>query len=116
MDLSGNALQWLAGLSLRWKLFLGLIVVVSVMEFGVKRWASDSIVYRGWSAVIRRLGEFWTAVILSIVYVVAVGPINLIFRIKGQDMLDRRLDEAPSAWRAHVPNPLGPTAAARHQF
>jgi hypothetical protein len=37
-------------------------------------------------------------------------------RLMGRDPLDRKLDREPSWWRRHEPNPLGPQAAARHQF
>jgi hypothetical protein len=37
-------------------------------------------------------------------------------RLFGKDPLDRSLRPEPSFWRPHEPNPLGPSAAARHQF
>ena len=37
-------------------------------------------------------------------------------RLLGKDPLDRRLKPEPTFWRRHEPNPLGPEAAARHQF
>ena len=64
------------------------------------------------SAVIR----VRTAVILSVVYALSVGPIGLLTRLFGKDPLDRGLAPEPSFWRAHEPNPLGPERAARHQF
>ncbi|MBN2369690.1 MAG: hypothetical protein JXO72_04315 [Vicinamibacteria bacterium] len=110
------ASDWLANLALRWKVLLSLILVISLMEFVVQRIPALSRLYRGWNGAIRALGEFWTAVILSIVYALAVGPTNLAFRARRCDLLDRGLDGRSSVWRPHVPNPLGPEKAARHQF
>ena len=37
-------------------------------------------------------------------------------KLFGEDPLDRAFAPEASFWRAHEPNPLGPAAAARHQF
>jgi hypothetical protein len=55
-------------------------------------------------------------VLLAVIYLVSVGPIGLFMRLFGKDPLDRSLRAEPSFWRSHEPNPLGPVAAARHQF
>jgi hypothetical protein len=108
---------WLTNLSLRGKVVLGLFLFICLMELIVRRLPALAWLYRGWSTAIRALGEFWTAVILAIVYGLAVGPTNLAFRARRRDLLDRALDDgSASVWRTHAPNPLGPETAARHQF
>jgi hypothetical protein len=78
--------------------------------------APKSRVYALWTRGFTLLGEAWTAVLLSVIYLVAVGPMSLVMRLARRDLLDKRLASAASAWRSHDPNPLGPEAAARHQF
>jgi len=109
-------MERIAALSLHWKIILSLVVVVLSMELGLGRLAPRSRAYALWKAGVERLGEFWTAIILSIVYFLSVGPVSLGMRILGKNPLDRKLTEEPSYWRAHEPNPLGAEAAARHQF
>jgi hypothetical protein len=75
-----------------------------------------STAYRRWTRFVHGMGAVWTAVILSVVYAVAVGPVGLGMKVLRKDPLDRRLAPEPSFWRGHEPNPLGPEAAARHQF
>ncbi len=88
----------------------------SLIEIAFRRLAPKSRAYARWTRFFEGLGTVWTAVILSIVYLVSVGPIGLGMRLIGKDPLDRRLAPEPSFWRAHEPNPLGPERAARHQF
>ena len=109
-----DAFIWFTGLSLRFKLlaFASLVVLVEL----VLRRYPKSKAYRRWTAFFQGIGSVWTAVILSVVYALSVGPIGLLIRLFGKDPLDRDLAPEPSFWRAHEPNPLGPERAARHQF
>jgi hypothetical protein len=102
-------------LPLRYKLlvFASLVVVVELL---FRRFAPKSAAYRRWTAFFQGLGVVWTAVLLSVIYVVSVGPVRLVMRVSATDPLDRSLRPEPSFWRRHEPNPLGPLAAARHQF
>jgi hypothetical protein len=45
-----------------------------------------------------------------------VAGVSAFMRLMGRDPLDRTLAPEPTWWRRHDPNPLGPQAAARHQF
>ena len=110
-----DALIWFAGMSLRFKVlaFASLVVLV---ELGFRRFAPKSKAYARWTAFFQGIGSVWTAVILSFVYLLSVGPVGLGMRLFGKDPLDRSLSAEPSFWRAHEPNPLGPERAARHQF
>ena len=82
----------------------------------LRRFAPRSAVYARWTAFFHSVGAVWTAVILSFVYFLSVAGVSLFMKLAGKDPLDRQLDSEPSFWRPHQPNPLGPRAAARHQF
>jgi hypothetical protein len=107
----------LAALPLHTRVVLTLACTVFVLELVLRRCAPRSRLYAGWKRVFEAIGHVWTVVILSIIYLVAVGPISLVMRLQGKDLLDRLIRASEtSAWRGHEPNPLGPEAAARHQF
>jgi hypothetical protein len=95
---------------------LSLAALILLTELVFRRFAPRSRAYARWSAFFRALGEVWTAVILSLVYVLSVGPVSLVMWLLGKDLLDRSLGKERSGWRRHEPNPLGPLAAVRHQF
>lgn len=86
------------------------------VELLLRRFAPRSRAYAAWTHFFESLGSVWTAVILAIVYFVSVSLVALGMRLFGKDPLDRSLRAEPSFWRPHEPNPLGPRAAARHQF
>ncbi len=110
-----DAYDWFAGLALRYKI-LAFATSVVLVELGFRRLAPKSGAYRKWTRFFEGIGAVWTAVILSVVYVVSVGPVGLGMRLLGKDLLDRALTRESSFWRRHEPNPLGPERAARHQF
>jgi hypothetical protein len=110
-----QALAALAGWPLRWKL-LSLATGVVLVELALRQFAPRSRAYARWKGFFEGVGAVWTGVLLSVVYVISVGPISLTLRLMGRDPLDRALAPEPTFWRSHEPNPLGPEAAARHQF
>jgi hypothetical protein len=95
---------------------LVLAVVVLLVELALRRFAPESRSYARWTAFFLTIGQVWTAVLLSMVYAVAVGMVGLGMRMRGTDLLDRGLLGEPTFWRPHEPNPLGATASVRHQF
>lgn len=99
----------------RYKLvaFAALVVLTELL---LRRFARKSAFYAAWTRAFEWIGSVWTAILLSLIYVVAVGPVSLFMKITGKDLLDRALVPGPTYWRPHEPNPLGPDAAARHQF
>ena len=109
-------LQHLAQWSTLQKSVVGFACTVFLVELAFRRFAPGSKAYVTWTRFFQAIGTVWTAVILSIIYVFSVGPIGLGMRLLGRDLLDRKIRVEPSFWRAHEPNPLGPAAAARHQF
>ena len=110
-----HALAAVARWPVRWKL-LTLATVVVVVELALRQFAPRSQAYARWKAFFEGVGAIWTGILLSVVYVLSVGPISLSLKLFGRDPLDRALAPEPSFWRSHEPNPLGPEAAARHQF
>jgi hypothetical protein len=115
-DLPGRAAAWLSGLPTHTLVLLGLATAVFLVELAFRRFAPRSAAYRRWTAFFHAVGAVWTAVILSIVYFVSVAGVSLGMKLARKDPLGRRLGPEATAWHSHQPNPLGPRAAARHQF
>jgi len=115
-DVWGPVGHWLAALPTYKQVLLTVATTMFVVELILRRFARGTPVYKKWTAFFEGIGAFWSAIILSIVYFVSVAMIWALMKLMGRDLLDRKLDVEPSFWRAHEPNPLGPLAAARHQF
>jgi len=98
------------------KVLLGAALLVFLTEVAFRRFAPRSRAYARWKRGFEAVGRAWTAVILSIIYFVSVAGVSAFMRLRGRDLLDRALEHEPTWWRPHDPNPLGPEAAARHQF
>jgi hypothetical protein len=108
-------MEWFADLPFRFKILTFACLVV-VIELAFRWFAPKSRAYVRWTAFFQGIGKIWTAVILSVIYFVSVAVISLFMKLFGKDLLDRKLRPEASFWRAHEPNPLGPQAAAKHQF
>ena len=115
-DVWGPVGHWFAALPTYKQVLLVVATTMFVVELILRRFARGTPLYRKWTAFFEGIGAFWSAIILSIVYFVSVAAISACMKITGKDPLDRSLVPEPSFWRAHEPNPLGPLAAARHQF
>jgi len=115
-DVGARVGQWWAGRPLHTRVLLSLAITVFLTELVLRRVAPRSRFYAGWTRTFQTIGKFWTAVILSVVYFVSVAVVSVAMKLRGKDLLDRGLDPEPTFWRPHEPNPLGPRAAARHQF
>lgn len=89
-----------------------ILLIELILRYGAPR----SVVYAKWSALFVAIGKIWTVVLLSIIYLLSVGPVGLTMRALGKDFLDKSLRAEPTFWRRHEPGPLAPDAAARHQF
>jgi len=103
----GRVGHWFAGLPTYKQVLLAVATTMFVVELILRRFARGTPLYKKWTAFFEGIGAFWSAIILSLVY---------FMKLLGKDLLDRRLKAEPSFWRTHEPNPLGPLAAARHQF
>src|SRR5262245_57839077 len=106
----------LAGLPTHTKVLLTFACTVMLVELAFRRFWPKSRAYEHWTRFFQAIGKVWTAVLLAIVYFISVSVISGILKLRRQDPLDRTLSPEPSFWRQHEPNPLGPVAAARHQF
>ncbi len=95
---------------------LAFACLILLIELAFRGLAPKSAAYAKWTGFFKAVGTVWTALILSVVYLLSVGPISLSMRLVGKDPLDRSLDSEPTFWRPHEQNPLGPEAAVRHQF
>jgi len=103
--------------ALPWRVkVLALASLVVLVELAFRRFAPKSAAYKRWTGLFEGIGAVWTGVLLAVIYLVSVGIVSLFMRFRARDPLDRGLAPEPSFWRAHEPNPLGPLAAARHQF
>ena len=112
----GRVAHWFAALPTYKQALLVVATTMFVVELILRRFARGTPLYKKWTAFFEGIGAFWSAIILSVVYFVSVAGIWAFMKLTGKDLLDRRLDAEPSFWRKHEPNPLGPMAAARHQF
>jgi hypothetical protein len=54
--------------------------------------------YRYWMKFARALGKANAFVLLTIVYVLLIGPAALVLKILGRDLLDRKAGKEPSFW------------------
>ncbi len=115
-DVWGRVGHWFAALPTYKQVLLAVATTMFVVELILRRFARGTPLYEKWTAFFEGIGAFWSAIILSLVYFVSVAGIWVFVKLLGKDLLDRRLDEEPSFWRVHEPNPLGPMAASRHQF
>ena len=108
--------QKMAAWPMHRKVLLTVAVVVFLTELAFRRFAPRSRAYARWKRGFEAVGKFWTGIILSVVYFVSVAAVSAVIKLLGRDPLDRKLDRQPTWWQPHDPNPLGPHAAARHQF
>jgi hypothetical protein len=115
---------WIAAHPIKRSLLV-LFVTVVVTEIVLRVFAPESKLTRAWKGffervsrhwILQALAKFWTGVILSIVYFFTVSFVSVFMKLFGNDPLDRSLKSEATFWREHEPNPLGPHAAARHQF
>lgn len=107
---------WFAARPAHTKALLVLATLVVLVELCLRRFAPGSRAYARWTRFFEGIGAVWTAAILSIVYFLSVSWIGVFMKLSGNDPLDRSLRPESTFWKPHEPNPLGPEAAARHQF
>jgi hypothetical protein len=116
VDVLNGVAAWLLARPTHTKVLLAFAVTVVTIELLFRRFAPRSSAYRKWTTFFEAIGQVWTAVILGLVYFLSVSPVAVSMKVLRKDPLDRSLLPEASFWRTHEPNPLGPEAAARHQF
>ena len=69
-----------------------------------------------WKPIAEKIVHFQTAIILTALYIVTIGPMSIAARLFGQDLLEKRLPRrADTFW--HDKPPLGEDIQLyRHQF
>ena len=108
--------RWFAARPPVMKGLLIFATTVVLIELAFRRLAPRSAAYKRWTAFFEGIGAVWSAVLLGLIYFFSVSLTSLGMKLAGKDPLDRTLQAAPTFWKPHEPNPLGPRAAARHQF
>lgn len=59
-----------------------------------------SVLYKWWMLLARGLVFVNTRVILTLFFVIVIGPVALILKILGKDFLERKIDSSPSYWKS----------------
>ena len=108
--------HWYATRPAHTRILLALATCILLVELCFRRFAPKSKAYKQWTRLFEAIGAVWTVILLSIVYFLSVAFVALFMKLLGKDPLERTLGREASFWRVHEPNPLGPKAAARHQF
>ncbi len=62
-----------------------------------------SWLYKGWMAFARGLAVVNTTLILTIVYLLLIGPSWLIMKIRGKDLLERKAGAGSTFWKEKEP-------------
>ena len=60
-----------------------------------------SIAYKGWMAFAHALGFVNTMVLLTLAYLIIIGPIAIVLWFARRDFLERKLHRGSSYWREH---------------
>jgi hypothetical protein len=115
-DFVGRVGMRIAHLPTHTKVLLTFATCVLLVELAFRRFGRGSRAYARWTKGIEAVGAVWTAVLLSVAYLVSVGPVSLFMKLSRKDLLDRAKGDEPTFWKSHEANPLGAMAAARHQF
>lgn len=74
-----------------------------------------SRLYRFWMKFASGLAFVNTVILLSLVYFLLIGPISLILRVLGKDLLERRLGSGESFWKEKEKGTQG-IEGLKHQF
>ena len=73
------------------------------------------LLYRWWMKFARVLAIINTTLLLSLVYVLLIGPFSLVARLFGKDLLHHRIRNSESFWKPKEKVPHTPEHS-RHQF
>jgi hypothetical protein len=74
-----------------------------------------SVLYKWWMLFARALAFINTRVLLTLFFVIVIGPIALALRAIGKDFLERRIDSSPSYWKTRGTSEHS-LESASHQF
>ncbi len=68
-----------------------------------------------WMPIAKKIGEFQTKVILTILYFFVIGPISLIIYLFRGDLLKKRHKKSTSFWRKEL-EPVNTLEGCQRQF
>lgn len=69
-----------------------------------------------WMPIAKKIGEFQTKVILSLLYFLVIGPISLIAYLIRADLLKKRYKKIPSFWKKDKHQPVNTMEGCQRQF
>lgn len=69
-----------------------------------------------WMPIAKKIGQFQTKVILSILYFLVIGPISLIIYLFRRDLLKKRYHKNSSFWIKESHQPLNTLEGCQRQF
>lgn len=59
-------------------------------------------IWEGWKRVAKVIGKVQTCILLFLLYFFVVGPISIVIRLCGKDLLDKRIDKtAKGLWKRY---------------
>jgi len=58
-----------------------------------------SQIYKGWMLFARALAFVNTRILLTLFFLVVIGPVALITKLLGKDFLQRHIDSSPTFWQ-----------------
>ena len=71
--------------------------------------------YKWWMVFAHTIAVINTALLLTVVYIFLIGPVSLVARMLGRDLLKHRISRTGSFWKPK--DPMAHTLEqARHQF
>jgi hypothetical protein len=69
-----------------------------------------------WMPIAKKIGQFQTKVVLSILYFLIIGPISLIIYLFRRDLLKKRHRKKSSFWAKEPHQPLNTLEGCQRQF
>ncbi len=64
---------------------------------------TGSWVYKWWMAFARGLAFVNTRILLTLFFVIVIGPIALVLKLLGKDFLERKIGRSASYWKVREP-------------
>ena len=112
----GTVLGWIGGLPLFYKVILTLATTSFVIEMTLRAWGRSTAAYAAWHRAMEAIGQFWTAIILGVVYFVAVQLTSHLMKIFGAKQPRTPGKSDGTFWLRPSPTPLDAPSAARRLF
>jgi hypothetical protein len=112
----GAVLGWIAGLPLFYKVILTMATTSFVVEMTLRAWGRSTAAYARWHRMMEAVGQFWTAIILGVVYFVAVQLTSHLMKLFGAKKRRAPRTSGGTFWLRPSPTPPDAPSAARRLF